>query len=36
LFRNLPLKSLDQVTLGARLRGIGQTEGASSRQEDVA
>src|SRR6202795_4135306 len=27
LFRNLPLKSLDQLTLGARLRGIGQTEG---------
>ncbi|HUB64443.1 MAG TPA: arsenate reductase ArsC [Methylocella sp.] len=36
LFRNLPLKSLDQLTLGARLRGIGQTEGVSARSKDVA
>ena len=36
LFRNLPLKSLDQLALGARLRGIGQTEGASRRRVDVA
>jgi arsenate reductase len=36
LFRNLPLKGLDQVALGARLRGIGQTEGASKRRADVA
>lgn len=35
LFRNLPLKSLDQLTLSARLRGIGQTEGASRRRADV-
>jgi len=27
LFRNLPLKSLDQLALGARLRGIGQNRG---------
>jgi arsenate reductase (thioredoxin) len=36
LFRNLPLKSLDQLTLVARLRGIGQTEGVSRRRVDVA
>ncbi len=36
LFRNLPLKSLDQLALGARLRGIGQTEGASRHSADVA
>ena len=36
LFRNLPLKSLDLLTLSARLRGIGQTEGASARSKDVA
>jgi len=36
LFRNLPLKSLDQLALGARLRGIGQTEGASRHRADVA
>jgi len=35
LFRNLPLKSLDQLALGARLRGIGQTEGASRHRADV-
>jgi hypothetical protein len=36
LFRNLPLKRLDQLALGARLRGIGQTEGASRHRADVA
>jgi arsenate reductase len=36
LFRNLPLKSLDQLTLSARLRGIGQTEGTTRRRADVA
>jgi protein-tyrosine-phosphatase len=35
LFRNLPLKSLDQLTLSARLRGIGQTEGMTRRRADV-
>ena len=36
LFLNLPLKSLDHLTLAARLRGIGQTEGAASRSPHVA
>lgn len=36
LFRNLPVRSLDQLTLGARLREIGQIEGASQRRPDVA
>jgi arsenate reductase len=31
LFRNLPIKSLDQLTLGTRLHDIGRTEGAGSR-----
>ena len=35
LFRNLPLKSLDQLTLSARLRGIGQTEGMTRHRADV-
>ncbi|HZM06921.1 MAG TPA: arsenate reductase ArsC, partial [Methylocella sp.] len=34
LFRNLPLKSLDQLTLSARLRGIGQTEGMTRHRAD--
>jgi arsenate reductase len=36
LFRSLPLKSLDQLALSARLRGIGQIEGASAHSKDVA
>ncbi|HET6378744.1 MAG TPA: arsenate reductase ArsC [Methylocella sp.] len=36
LFRNLPVRSLDQLTLSARLREIGQIEGASQRRPDVA
>lgn len=36
LFRNLPIKSLDQLTLGARLREIGQIEGVAHRRPDVA
>jgi arsenate reductase (thioredoxin) len=36
LFLNLPLKSLDQLTLTSRLKGIGHAEGASSRRLDVA
>ena len=32
LFINLPLKSLDQFTLGARRREIGQTDGAANRR----
>ena len=36
LFRNLPIKSLDLLTLGSRLRDIGHTEGASGQNADVA
>jgi arsenate reductase (thioredoxin) len=36
LFCNLPIKSLDLLTLGARLREIGQIEGVASRRPDVA
>jgi hypothetical protein len=36
LLVNLPLKSLDQLTLGARRREIGQTEGAANRRPHVA
>jgi arsenate reductase len=31
LFRNLPIKSLDELALGSRLHDIGRTEGAGSR-----
>jgi arsenate reductase len=33
---NLPLKSLDEVTLGARLREVGQADGADGRPPHVA
>lgn len=36
LFVNLPIKSLDRLTLRSRLTEIGQTEGASTRRPDVA
>jgi arsenate reductase len=36
LFRNLPIWSLDELTLRARLREISQTEGATRRRLDVA
>ncbi len=36
LFRNLPLRSLDELTLGARLREIGTTEGATRARPNVA
>jgi arsenate reductase (thioredoxin) len=36
LFINLALKSLDQLTLGARRRETGQTEGAASRRPQVS
>ncbi len=36
LFRNLPMKSLDQLTMRARLRDIGRTEGAANRQSEEA
>jgi hypothetical protein len=36
LFINLPLKSLDQLTLGARLRETGQTWGAACRRPHLA
>lgn len=36
LFISLPLKSLDAMSLGAKLREIGQAEGASQPRSDVA
>ena len=36
LFVNLPIASLDRMTLGARLREIGRTEGSTLPQSDVA
>jgi arsenate reductase len=35
-FSNLPLKSLDKLSLNARLREIGALEGASKRRPEVA
>jgi arsenate reductase len=35
-FTNLPLKSLDKLSLAAQLREIGQLEGASKRRPQVA
>ncbi len=36
LFTALPLKSLDAMALGSRLREIGQAEGTTSRRGDAA
>lgn len=36
IFTALPLKRLDPLALGTKLREIGQAEGASSRRPDVA
>lgn len=36
VFAALPLRSLDSVALGARLREIGQGEGSTTRRPDVA
>lgn len=36
VFAALPLRSLDSVALGARLREIGQGEGSTARRPDVA
>ena len=36
LFTALPLKSLDAMALGAKLREIGQAEGSSTRRGDAA
>ncbi|ABD86191.1 arsenate reductase ArsC [Rhodopseudomonas palustris] len=36
IFTALPLKRLDPLSLGSKLREIGQTDGASSRRPDVA
>ena len=36
LFLNLPLASLDRLSLASRLREIGQAEGATSRRPEVA
>jgi arsenate reductase len=36
LFVNLPLGSLDRMTLGTRLREIGRAEGSTSKRSDVA
>jgi arsenate reductase len=35
-FINLPLRSIDKLSLGTRLREIGRSEGASSSRNDVA
>ena len=36
LFTALPLKSLDEMTIGAKLREIGQTEGSTSKRGNAA
>ena len=36
VFAALPIKSLDQVALGNRLREIGRMEGATGRKPEVA
>ena len=36
LFLNLPLASLDQLSLASRLRDIGHAEGATARRPEVA
>jgi hypothetical protein len=36
MLSNLSLKSLDQLTLGGRRHGIGQTEGAANRRPHLA
>lgn len=36
VFANLPLRSIDKLSLGTRLREIGRSEGASSSRNDVA
>jgi len=36
LFTALPLKSLDKIALGSRLREIGRAEGATSPRSSVA
>ena len=36
LFTNLPIRSLDEMSLQAQLREIGQAEGASYARSDVA
>ncbi len=35
-FVNLPLRSIDKLSLGTKLREIGRSEGASSSRNDVA
>ena len=35
-FVNLPLRSIDKLSLGARLREIGRSDGANSSRNDVA
>jgi arsenate reductase (thioredoxin) len=36
IFTSLPLKSIDRMSLGTRLRDIGRTEGATSGQEKAS
>jgi arsenate reductase len=36
IFTNLPLRSIDKLSLGTRLREIGRVEGATSSRNDVA
>ena len=35
-FLNLPLRSIDRLSLGTRLREIGRSDGATSHRDDVA
>jgi arsenate reductase len=35
-FTNLPLRSIDRLSLGTKLREIGRSEGATSSRNDVA
>jgi arsenate reductase len=36
IFTNIPLRHIDKLSLGTRLREIGRSEGASSSRDDVA
>jgi arsenate reductase len=36
IFTNLPIRSLDKMALNARLREIGQLDGATKRRPEVA
>ena len=36
IFTSLPLRSIDRLSLGTKLRDIGRGEGATTRRPDVA